>query len=149
MTLLELVEEAANVLAWRGWWEPGDDDASVPDWLVAELTEIAQRPCEVCVTEAGWCRHPDEVADHFLARRQEEWERSWPTWECMCGRVFKVLAGAEEFYDLADDGLVGDHVGRIRRDSKGRVKHSDVCPGCGRVFAETIAEQTRPQQAFF
>jgi hypothetical protein len=174
---LALIEDAANILAWRGWWEPDGEDGYVPDDLVAELAEIAQRPCPVCITDEGFCRTPDEVADHFLARRQEEWERSWPVWTCDCGHAYKVLPemGREDFYEVADNGfhgplclvaddpcehescaeifhvgcLPGDRVGFIRRNSKGQVKHSDVCRGCGRAFATVMAAQANPQQALF
>jgi len=172
---LDLIEDAANILAWRGWWEPGDEDSFVPDELVTELIEAARAPCEVCSTPEGVCSTPDEVADHFLARKQEEWERSWPAWACNCGHVYKLLN--EEFFEVADNGfhgpfcagmageqdcphpscasillgghLPGDRAGCIRRGSKNRVKHSDACRGCGCKFADTIADQLNPQQALF
>ncbi len=45
--------------------------------------------------------------------------------------------------------LLGDPAGVIKRDPKGKVKHSDACPGCGRKFADTIALRADPQQRLF
>jgi hypothetical protein len=147
---LELIEDAANVLCWRGHAEPGEDE----EWDLAflmELAEIARNPCSACRTPEGLCRTPDEVADHYLERRQQEWERSVPTWTCDCGRLFKVLPGApgDSFYDARDDGQLGDLAGYVRHDARGRVKHSDACPGCGRVLADTISARANPQQRLF
>jgi hypothetical protein len=149
--LAGLVEEAAYVLACRGWWESADEDEDyIPDWLAEELTLIAGWPCTVCADQHQVCRTGYDVADHFLALRQETWERSWPAWTCTCGRVYKVLAGGnltEDFYEVADDSwfsLPGDRIGGVRRNAKGKVKHSDRCPGCGMAFADVIAEQSDP-----
>lgn len=151
----ELVEEAAYVLACRGWWEPADDDEDfIPGWLADELTLIAGWPCTVCADQHQVCRTGYDVADHFLAMRQDSWERSWPAWTCTCGRIYKVLGGqlSEDFYEVADASwfsLPGDRVGQIQRNAKGKVKHSDRCPGCGETFADVLAEQLNPQHRLF
>lgn len=152
---MELIEDAANILAWRGYWEPDDDDADVPASMVAELTEIAQTPCGVCTTEDGMCRGPDYIADHYQGRRQDEYERSIPVWTCTCGQPLKVIAsqlGIESFFLVVDDGLVGEHVGDVKRDSQDRIKKLDecpACPGCGNNIARTITDQANPQAALF
>ena len=130
----ELSEAAADVLAWRGYFDLDD----IPGDLVAELAEIASTGrCDSC--PGPMC--PDNLADHWLNRKQQEWERTIPTWTYDCGQVYKVLPG-DEFYEAAEGGLLGDPAGCIAVDSKGRVKHSDACRGCGAKFARTVALQT-------
>lgn len=142
---MALIEDAANILCWRGYLDPEDDE--IPAEVVAELTELAKEgPCAFCPAPL----RPDALADHWVARKQEEYERSLPTWTCDCGAVFKLLSewgNQQAFYEARDDGLLGDRVGFIRHDGKRRVKHSDACPDCGRSFAVTIARHADPQQA--
>lgn len=129
------------------------DLAEWPDELLGQLATLAV---------AGRCDPvlcPRRVtgsvlADHWMTRRQEEWERSLPVWTCDCGRGFKVvhadhLAGGDLYHDALPDGLLGEQVGSVRSNSKGKVTHSDACPGCGVSFAVTIARQTVPEGALF
>lgn len=141
------VEDAAHYLAMRGYLDP--DVEELPHWVLAELADLYQGgPCQSCPgTLSG-----SNLADHFLNRKQEEYERSVPTWACGCGRTFKVLAEprSEAYFEARPDGLMGDLVGHVRLDSKRqKVKHSDACPGCKHRFADTVAEQLNPQQALF
>jgi len=55
----------------------------------------------------------------------------------------------DQYYEAREGGLLGDVLGSVRIDGKGRVKHSDACADCGRRFADTVARQTNPQQALF
>ncbi|GAA1614304.1 hypothetical protein GCM10009733_008130 [Nonomuraea maheshkhaliensis] len=141
------VEDAANYLAMRGYLDPNGDE--FPDWVLAELADLYQAgTCESCPgTLTG-----STLADHFLSRKQEEYERSVPTWECNCGRKFKVLPEprGEAYFEARADGLMGDLIGYVRLDSqRQKAKHSDACPDCKHKFADTIAEQLDPQQALF
>lgn len=149
-TIGELIEAGARVLMFRGSWEPGDDDADVPEAMAAELADIAQQPCEVCA-ENGLCRTGYDVADHWHIRRREEYEWSLPVWVCACGHEFKIIDAATRrfFFEIGEDGLLGDDTGYIEYQSKNQVKHSDVCTGCSRMFASTIADRVNPQQALF
>jgi hypothetical protein len=140
VTVCELADAAADVLAWRGYFDLDD----IPAGLLSELAELAgEGLCDFC--PGPMC--PDNLADHWLNRKQQEWERTIPTWTCGCGRVYKVLqstatGGGDDFYEAVEDGLLGDPAGCIAVDSKGRVKHSDVCRGCGIKFAQTVALQS-------
>jgi hypothetical protein len=120
-----------------------------PDGMIAELAAlITAGPCGQW---RGW-PGPDILADHWRARRQDEWEQSIPVWECNCGASYKIIAeygGAEYFHLPLPDGLVGERAGEVRRNAKGTVNHSDACPRCGAKFTDTIAGQLNPQQALF
>ena len=139
-----VVEDAARYLAMRGYLDP-DADGGVPDWVLAELAEIAhEKPCggPGCSATADGFLSPSPAADHFLQRRQQEWERWLPRWACTCGRTFKVSPEppGTAFYAITPDGMLGDLAGHVTPDAKRRtVKHSGACPGCGRLFADTIA----------
>lgn len=133
---LELLEEAARFLAFRGSWEPGDGGL-IPPGMVDELITAALDPCPACRAVDGLCRNGSDLADHWEHRRRQAWERSLPVWACPCGRPFKVVPGlgADEIYFQAcEDGLFGEVAGHVRR-AKGLVTRSDACPGCGRPFA--------------
>jgi hypothetical protein len=142
-----LVEDAANYLAMRGYLDP--DAEEWPDWVLAELVDVYQAgPCPTCHEPLNG----SDLADHFLALKQDEYERSLPTWGRDCGAVYKILLVFgihEHFFAVRDDGLLGDEVGVITRKSKGEVSRSDACPACGRRFADTIADRADPQQALF
>jgi hypothetical protein len=143
-TLINFIEDAANVLCWRGYFDP-DEDEEIPGELVAELTALYQE-CEICRVR------PDGLADHWVARQQAKYERSLPTWTCECGTVFKpvlVWNREQHFYRATDDGLLGDLTGTVRTDARGRIKHSDACAECGRRFAETMGRQADAQQTLF
>ncbi|MGH3281925.1 MAG: hypothetical protein ACRDNW_22705, partial [Trebonia sp.] len=139
-----LVEDAARYLAMRGYLDP-DADGGVPAWVLAELAEIAhEKPCggPGCSVTADGFLSPSPAADHFLQRRQQEWERWLPRWACTCGRTFKVCPEppGTAFYAITPDGMLGDLAGHVTPDARRRtVKHSGACPGCGRPFADTIA----------
>ncbi|MEV4116319.1 hypothetical protein [Nonomuraea sp. NPDC049695] len=141
------VEDAANYLTMRGYLDPDGDE--FPAWVLAELAELYHAgACEFCPGALTG----STLADHFLTRKQEEYERSIPTWVCECGWTFKVLPDprGEAYFAARADGLLGDLIGYIRLDStRQKVKHSDACPGCTRTFADTIAGQLNPQQALF
>lgn len=138
-----VVEDAANFLAMRCYLDPDADE--YPAWVLAELAGIArEEPCgdPICRTIPDGFLHPSAVADHFLARRQEDWERWVPVWACNCGRTFKVTreSPGTAFYQAREDGLMGGNAGCVKVDVKGqKIKGSDACPGCGRLFADTIA----------
>lgn len=142
-----VVHDAAKSLAMRGYLDA--DAGECPDWVLSELAELYQGgPCESCPGPLNGTT----LADHFLDRKQEAYERWVPTWTCECGRKFKVLREPPgiAFYEPRGDGLLGDIAGYIKPDSKRRkVKHSDLCPGCTRRFADAIAGQLNPQQALF
>ena len=164
--LLLLIEAAANVLCWRGHLEL-DEDEEIPADMQADMIEIAvEGTCDRCLSPT---LTPDALADHFLGRKKDEYDRSLPVWACECGAAYKVLPPCGDFEDLfqlIDDdmrgplcaasepraraacphascrevlfgggGLVGDRLGQIRRNAKGQVRHSDSCPGCGKLFA--------------
>jgi hypothetical protein len=146
-TVQDIIEDAADVLAFR--FDYLDPDAEeIPEDVVSELAELWRAgPCQTC---PGW-GNPDALAEHFMARKQREWERSLPTWRCDCGAVYKPLdeLGCQGFYAVAQDGTLGERVGEIRRNTKGVVKHSGACPGCGRRLADTIARRADPQLSLF
>ena len=139
-----VVEDAARYLAMRGYLGP-DADGGVPAWVLAELAEIAhEKPCggPGCSATADGFLSPSPAADHFLQRGQQEWERWLPRWACTCGRTFKVCPEppGTAFYAITPDGMLGDLAGHVTPDAKRRtVKDSGACPGCGRLFADTIA----------
>lgn len=146
-----LIEDAATYLAMRGSIDPDLDEW--PDELLGQLAALAA---------AGHCDSPtcqrrltsSALADHWQWDRQAEWERSLPVWTCDCERGYKVihadhLAGGDQYWDALPDGLLGDQAGAVRANSKGKVTHSDACPGCGVQFAVTIARRTVPEGALF
>ncbi len=99
-----LIDEAAGVLAWRGHAEPGP--GGWPPALLAELAELAaDGPCNLCRIPLA----PDALADHWIAAKEDEYERSLPVWVCDCGAVYKVLTeyDGEHFYAAGDDGPRG------------------------------------------
>lgn len=107
-----VVEDAVQYLAARGYL--GDEP---PDWVLAELAALARgaRCGKLCgVTPEGLIR-PSAVADHFMTRRRQQWERWLPVWACACGRTFKLHPGPPgmAFYETRPDGLLGDRVGDI------------------------------------
>jgi len=96
----------------------------------------------LCGTGPAGYLYPSQVADHFMDRREADWERWLPAWACDCGRAFKVAPGwpGTTFYEASPDGRAGSLAGHVTPDSSRRqVKHSGACPGCGRLFADTIA----------
>lgn len=142
-----VMEDAANYLAMRGYLDP--DAEEWPNWVLADLAGLYQAgPCQFCSEPLNG----SDLADHFLARKQEQWERSVPAWTCDCGRKFKVIPSGpgEEYYEARGDGLMGGIVGCVKLDPKRqKVKHSDACPDCKRRFADTVADQLNPQKALF
>ncbi len=171
-----VIEEAADVLAWRGYAEPGPD--GWPPQLLAELAAlVADGPGYLCPAPL----RPDDLADHWMAVKEDEYERSLPVWVCDCGAVYKVLAeyDGEHFYAAGDDGprgplcegitfpagdadcphdscpevlfdrALGDQAGVIRRNRKGEVRDSDKCRVCGEKFADTMVRQAVPEGALF
>jgi hypothetical protein len=148
--LIDLIENAADYLCARGYIDP--EDEFIPDSVVADLTRLwlAGSCGRYCPWRSIQAR-ASVIADHWVAEKQEEYERSVPTWTCDCGATYKVLPdfSAEAFWTLSHDGLLGEHVGGVKRDRKGHVKGSAKCPACGVAFAETIDRQTNPQQRLF
>ena len=73
-TVLDIVEDAASILCWRGYLDPEADELPAAD--IAELLDIYRAgPCErFCV----WFDLPQAIADHWVARRQHEYERAAP-----------------------------------------------------------------------
>jgi hypothetical protein len=147
-TVLDIIDDAATILEWHGYLDPEADELDGED--IAELLDIYRAgPCEhLCL----WFDLPQAIADHWITRRQHEYERAAPVWECACGARYKCPAwwgNPEEFYDITADGLVGDRAGAVKRNSKGKATHSDCCPACGRRFADTIDDRANPQQALF
>ena len=139
----ELTVAAAEMLACRGY---ADTDEHTPEdeELLAELAAVA-----AAVPDAA---SPTKLADYWIAQRQDAYERSIPTWTCDCGAKFKVFPrwpNDEEFHRVADDGLVGEFAGEIRRNSQGGLKHSSDCPCCGKSFIDTITRQADPQMSLF
>jgi hypothetical protein len=154
-----------------------------PDELAGELAALAEQGCCPCCP--GCCPPcpvtltPDALADHWVAHKEDEYERSLPAWRCDCGAVYKMLseweghiASYSVFYHLGDDALAGPLcAGAARPDSDedcvhdscgdilfagtthihgyGRVAHSSACPACGRRFADVIADRASAQQALF
>ncbi|WP_219505176.1 hypothetical protein [Nonomuraea ceibae] len=101
----------------RGYLDP--DREEFPAWVLAELAELYHAgACEFCLgplTGSG-------LADHFLNRKQEEYERSIPVWACKCGWAFNVLPEprGEAYFAARADRLLGDLIGYIRLDPPGR-----------------------------
>jgi hypothetical protein len=147
---LVLVDDAANNLAWLGHLDQEAEEW--PGEVLAELAAlVVAGPCGLCPGWQGW-PGPDVLADHWLARRQDEWEQSLPVWECGCGARYKIIGewgGLEHYYQARPDGLVGERAGEVRRNHKGAVKHSDACPACGVKYTDTHADRANPQQALF
>jgi len=147
-TVLDIIYAAADILSWHDYLDPEADELAAED--IAELLDIyLAGPCEhLCL----WFDLPQAIADHWIARRRDEYERAAPVWECACGARYKCPAwwgNPEEFYHITADGLVGERAGTVKRTSKGKVKQSDCCPACDRRFADTIADRANPQQALF
>jgi hypothetical protein len=140
-----LVDDAVWNLCLMGHLDLEEDDEG-GDWEERVRWELG-----MLAGHCFWCRSPDRLAWHWLSLKQQEWERSVPVWECDCGATYKVLPEwrTEVFCVTGEDGLLGDRAGEVRRDGKGRVKHSDKCRGCGEEFAAVIARQLSPQQALF
>jgi hypothetical protein len=146
-SVMELIGDAATDLEMRGYLDPEEEE--IPPHVVALLLELYL--AGACGLRPGW-PSPATLADHALYRWQTEAEQGLPIWTCDCGAAYKLLApwgNQEEFYQVGEDGCLGDPVGGIKRNSKGQVKHSDACPGCGRGFAGVIADRANPQQALF
>jgi hypothetical protein len=149
-----LIAAAARVLCLRGWLDP-DDACEWPAGLAAELTALArQGRCRSCPAPLT----PDALADHWEARKQDEYERSLPAWSCDCGALYKLITEAgdgsqDQFWTTTgEDGLLGELAGTIRRYGSGygkRKTKSGTCPACKRPFAETIARQAGPWQLLF
>ena len=148
-TVLDIIEDAASVLtAHYDYLDPEAED--IPGTVFYELAELwAAGPCDLC---PGW-GNPGALADHFMARKQEEWERfGIAPWWCDCDAIYKPLDefGATTFYQTTGpDGRLDEPAGIIKRNSKGKVKRSDSCPKCGRSFADTIDRRANPQQSLF
>jgi hypothetical protein len=146
-----VVTQAAKVLVMRGWLDP--DSGGIPDWILADLARLAREPaCGPLCQAAGEYRHPSSIADHFLDRRQADWDRAMPVWECDCGRRYKLAVEPPglAFYELAEDGRPGDPAGDVELDAAGRkVRNSGSCPACRRRYADTITDRLNPQQALF
>lgn len=150
IAVTRLIGSAAQFLAWRGLIDP--DLAEWPSDLVAELAAVLTEGR--CSLFCPAILNRSALADHWEDRKQAEWERGLPLWKCDCGRTYKVLRGGylergDELYDAAEGGLLGDHIGCVRVDRKGRIKHSGTCPGCGEQFAAVMARQFDPQGALF
>jgi len=101
-----LTEDAANILEWRGHLDL--DGEEIPDWVAAELADIAgEGTCRLCLAPVLTA---DALADHYLGRKQEKYERSLSVWTCGCGAAYKKLAswGAnEDLYRAVDDSAHG------------------------------------------
>jgi hypothetical protein len=151
-----VVAIALDVLTAKGWLEDDPD----PELLAALHRLYRTQPiCQVEVRYTGELLH-DMLAERpgvhlvgaFENERQEEWERTLPTWSCDCGHVFKVLPGGlpgkpdDRFYRLAADGLLGELVGTLRGTG---IARSKVCPECAREFAATIKRHADPQLRLF
>ena len=130
-------------LAARGYL--GDEP---PDWVLADLAVIARgAPCgaPLCgVTPQGLIL-PSAVADHFMSRRRQEWERWLPVRACACGHIFKVHPGPPgmAFYEARPDGLIGSHVGSITLAPDHRQRKAPGGPR-GQGQMPEIARQVRP-----
>jgi hypothetical protein len=146
-TVMELIEDAAADLEMRGYLDP--DEEEIPTEIVAVLLELyLAGECNLC---PGW-PGPSNLAEHLIARWQIEYEQSLTVWPCACGARYKLLTeydGPEQYYQVADDETLGGLAGVVKRNSKGKVKHSDVCPACGREFAQTGADRSAPQRPLF
>jgi hypothetical protein len=97
MSPAELAEAAARVLCLRGYGDP-HDAGERPGGLAGELAELAGAGC---CTSCPVTLTPDAVADHWLARKEDEHDRALPTWACDCGAVYKVVSewgGNSDFY---------------------------------------------------
>ncbi len=101
-----LAEDAAIVLQWRGYLDPDEDE--IPAEVAAELAETAREgTCRLCLVPVLTA---DALADHYLGRKQEEYERSLPVWACGCGAAYKKLATwgqNEDLYRAVDDSAHG------------------------------------------
>lgn len=142
--LLEVVEGAANILAWHGHIEYDD---VVPADVAAGLLDLAVRGrCGpiTCPAPVG----ADALASHWLAQRQRVWELSLPVWPHPCGAIYKTLldgSGRELFYELTAELLLGELVGVVRRNGAGVIKQSDMCPFCGDPFVGRPTPKTAPK----
>ncbi|MGO9975786.1 MAG: hypothetical protein ACLP01_23880 [Solirubrobacteraceae bacterium] len=148
-----VVAIALDVLAAKGWLEDDPD----PELLAALHRLYRTQPiCRVEVRYTGELmqdmlaeRPGVYLAGAFENERQEEWERTLPTWSCDCGQVFKVLAGGlpgkpdDRFYRVLDNGLLGELAGTLRGTG---IARSKACPECARGFAATI-KRHRPAAA--
>jgi hypothetical protein len=167
--LSALAEDAANILEWRGYLGPDEDE--IPAEVAAGLAEMAREgTCRLCLAPVLTA---DALADHYLGRKQEEYERSLPVWTCGCGAAYKKVAtwgSNEDLYQAVDGSvhgplcaeaeppgladcphrscasilfgggsLLGDRAGEIRRNAKGQVTQSGACPACGTPFAVVTA----------
>jgi hypothetical protein len=87
-----VVAIALDVLTAKGWLEDDPD----PELLAALHRLYRTQPiCQVEVRYTGELLHgmlgerPGVyLAGAFENERQEEWERTLPTWSCDCGQVF-------------------------------------------------------------
>lgn len=146
--LLNRVIDGADALTARGYGPDFDDYQDIPLELAAELASLAAE-CKLC--RIG----PSSLSDHWVqwktCQLQERYERGLPTWTCRCGHVYKREASEREdrFCQPRDDGLLGALAGTVRRDAKGKVKHSDACPACGVKFAVAVELQAIPEGALF
>jgi hypothetical protein len=133
MPVGELIESAARVLCCRGYLDP-HDVGEWPDELADELNALAELGCcPSCPVPLT----PDALADHWLARKEDEYYRALPTWTCDCGAVYKLLAdwgGHSEFYKLGDDAALGPLcAGAARPDSDEDCAHDS----CGDILFGT------------
>jgi hypothetical protein len=147
---------AVDVLARKGWFEDEPDDE-----LLAALRRLygANPVCQLEVKFTGEVPHDmlaGRAGQHLAAvyeqERQEEWERTVPTWTCDCGSTFRVLPGGipgrpdDRFHRIVQDGLLGQLVGTIRGTG---ISHNKVCPDCRREFAITVKRLADPQLRLF
>lgn len=147
--LLNRVVDGIDDLSARGYLvdpDPPHEWAADPGEAVLELAVLAAG-CSLCRTG------PSALAEHWLNDQRGKWEQQQPTWTCRCGAVFKPVRmwgdDREEFYTITPDGLLDVKIGEIRRDPKGKIRHSDPCLRCGALFAATIAARTVPEGALF
>lgn len=141
-----LIEDAANVLCWKGWWEPDADDI-IPAEMVMELSATAAG-CALCQVR------PDGLADHYLDDKRVEWEQAQPVWVCDCGAGYKLIPAygtANDVFRVGENGVLGDLVGSFKlANPKSKSKTPGLaCPGCGAGFADTITRRANPQQSLF
>jgi hypothetical protein len=103
---LALAGDAVTFLEMRGYLDPEED--GIPAEAGAELAEVARDgTCRECLAPL---LTGSALADHYLARKQREYERSLPGWTCGCGAAYKKLgtgAGSEDLYRAADDSTHG------------------------------------------
>ncbi len=174
--LLNRVIDGADDLACRGYFDP-DPDEEIPPDLAAELAVLIAgcKRCRIGPSALGehWLNRKQQEHERSLPvwtcdcgavyKPLAEWGGRQDFYhaldDCQHGPLCAGASrppGTEDCphsscADILFGGgyLLGDHAGFIQVTSKGKVRHSDPCPGCGASFAVTIARQNDPQQPLF